>query len=140
MSKSLGNCIYLSDSESVVDKKVMSMYTDPTHLRLSDPGHVENNPVFIYLDAFHKDNEEITELKDHYRKGGLGDVTLKKMLASDLNGFLEPIRERRSYYKAHPELVREALIEGTLRAKKVAEQTMYQVRDAMKISGYEKQI
>lgn len=140
MSKSLGNCIYLSDSESAVDKKVMRMYTDPTHLRLSDPGHVENNPVFIYLDAFHKDEEELSELKKQYRKGGLGDVTLKKMLAYDLNEFLDPIRDRRSYYKAHPELVREALIEGTLRAKKVAEQTMRQVRDAMNISGYEKQI
>lgn len=140
MSKSLGNCIYLSDPESVVNKKVMTMYTDPTHLRISDPGHVENNPVFIYLDAFHKDTEELADLKNHYTEGGLGDVTLKKMLASDLNVFLEPIRERRSHYKAHPELVREALIEGTLRAKKVAEQTMQQVRDAMKISGYENQL
>lgn len=140
MSKSLGNCIYLSDSESIVDKKVMTMFTDPTHLKISDPGHVDNNPVFIYLDAFHKDVEELVDLKKQYEKGGLGDTTLKKMLAEDLNVFLNPIRERRSYYKAHPELVRKALIEGTLKAKKVAEQTMQEVRDAMRISKYEDQI
>lgn len=140
MSKSLGNCIYLSDSESEVNNKVMSMFTDPTHLRVSDPGHVENNPVFIYLDAFHEDTEELTGLKDHYKKGGLGDVTLKRMLANDLNKFLDPIRGRRDHYKAHPELVREALIEGTIRAKAVAEETMQQVREAMKITKYEDQI
>lgn len=139
MSKSLGNCIYLSDPEADVNKKVMAMFTDPTHLKVSDPGHVENNPIFIYLDAFHKDSEELANLKDHYRKGGLGDVVLKRMLAEDLNTFLTPIRERRSYYKAHPELVRKALIEGSKKAKKVAEQTMQEVRDAMKITKYEDQ-
>ena len=140
MSKSLGNCIYLSDTEVIVNQKIRAMFTDPTHLRISDPGHVENNPVFIYLDAFHQNAKELDELKAHYQRGGLGDVALKQILAKDIGDFLEPIRERRDHFKAHPELVRQALIEGTLRAKKIAEKTMLEVRDAMGITHYEDSI
>lgn len=140
MSKSLGNCIYLSDPPDVVNKKVRGMYTDPTHLHSSDPGHVENNPVFIYLDVFHRNAEELDQLKTRYQRGGLGDTTVKEILAKDINEFLEPIRGRRSYFKAHPDLVKQALIEGTRRAKVIAEQTMLEVREAMGITHYEDSI
>ncbi|MBQ6622007.1 MAG: tryptophan--tRNA ligase, partial [Mogibacterium sp.] len=112
MSKSLGNTIYLGDPEEVVRKKVMGMYTDPTHIRVEDPGHLEGNTVFTYLDAFCKDEDfeqywpeykNLDELKAHYCRGGLGDVKVKKFLFKVLNGFLTPIRERRAYYEAHPE-------------------------------------
>jgi tryptophanyl-tRNA synthetase len=137
MSKSIGNCIYLSDPEKVVEQKIMNMYTDPKHVHLSDPGQVKDNPVFIYLEAFHPDQKELDKLKSRYKLGGLGDVTLKKILAKDLNIFLDPIRIKRAYYKAHPKKVRDALLRGTKRAKEVAVQTMQEVREAMKISHYE---
>jgi len=137
MSKSLGNCIYLSDSHEVVEKKVKKMFTDPTRLKATDPGHIEGNAVFTYLEAFHPNADELESLKNKYIKGQVSDSEIKGLLAELLNKFLDPIRERRSYYVAHPEAVREALIEGTIKAKKVAANTMLEVREAMKITGYE---
>ena len=137
MSKSLGNCIYLSDTEEEVAKKVKKMYTDPTRIKATDPGHIEGNVVFTYLDAFYSDKKELESLKGKYTQGKVGDVEIKELLADLLNNLLKPIRERRAYYIAHPEEVKSALIEGTLRAKKVAEETMLEVRKAMNITGYE---
>lgn len=137
MGKSLGNCIYLSDSPDTVSKKVKKMFTDPTRLRATDPGHIEGNVVFTYLDVFYPDSDELKTLKDRYTKGLIADSEIKGILAESLNKFLAPIRERRSYYVAHPEKVREALINGTSRAKKIAEETMREVREAMKITQYE---
>ena len=137
MSKSLGNCIFLSDPPNVVEKKVRKMYTDPTRKRVTDPGHIEGNVVFTYLDAFYPDKGELEQLKEDYRAGKVGDVQTKKILSDALNEFLEPIRKRRKFYQSHPERVKEALIEGTKRAKKVAEETMKEVRSAMEIDNYE---
>lgn len=137
MSKSLGNCIYLSDSPEVVSKKVKKMYTDPTRIHADDPGHIDGNVVFTYLDAFHPDINELEDLKKKYTKGQISDSEIKGLLSELLNKFLDPIRDRRSYYIAHPEAVREALINGTERAKKVATATMVEVREAMKITSYE---
>lgn len=137
MSKSLGNCIYLSDSKETVEKKVRKMYTDPTRKRATDPGHIEGNVVFTYLEAFHTDAEELKRLKFQYQEGKIGDVQTKQILADLLNGFLEPIRERRKYYVAHPGEVKNALMESTLRAKKVAAETMAEVKSAMNIDNYE---
>lgn len=137
MSKSLGNCIYLSDNREIIEKKVKKMFTDPTRLKATDPGHVEGNVVFTYLDAFHPDAAELESLKKKYVEGKIGDGELKRILAELLNTFLTPIRERKAFYQAHPEAVREALIEGTEKAKKVAAETMREVREAMKITGYE---
>ena len=131
MSKSLGNVISLSDDQETVDQKVRGMYTDPTRIHATDPGHVEGNPVFDYHDAFNQDKAEVEELKERYRAGKVGDVEVKKRLASALNAFLAPIRERRAPYEQRPELVREALIEGSRQARKVAQATMAQVRDKM---------
>lgn len=136
MSKSLNNCIYLSDDEATVNERVMTMYTDPTRIRPTDPGHVEGNPVFMYHDAFNPDKAEVEELKERYRTGRVGDVEVKQRLAKSLNRFLEPIRERRRHYQQHLDLVKEALVDGTRRAKAVAEDTMQQVRWAMRISTY----
>jgi len=146
MSKSLGNTIYLSDDEETLRKKVMSMYTDPGHLRVEDPGKVEGNTVFTYLDAFVKEDsfekflpeyKDLDELKDHYRRGGLGDVKVKKFLFAVLNEFLTPIRERRAYFEAHPEEVIAALTEGTEEARRTAAQTLSEVKHAMKIDYFE---
>jgi len=137
MSKSLGNCIYLSDSEDEVAKKVKKMYTDPTRIKATDPGHIEGNVVFIYLDAFYQDKEKLDDLKERYTQGKVGDVEIKNILTEVLNNLLKPIRERREFYINHPEKVREAIINGTKRAKKTAEETMLEVRKAMKITGYE---
>ncbi|MBU0707445.1 tryptophan--tRNA ligase [Patescibacteria group bacterium] len=137
MSKSLGNCVYLSDSPEVIAKKVKKMFTDPTRLKATDPGHLEGNVVFTYLDAFHPDAAELESLKKKYTEGKIGDGEVKNILAELLNAFLEPIRERRAFYQAHPEAVREALLEGTEKAKKVAAATMLEVREAMEITGYE---
>ncbi len=146
MSKSLGNCIYLSDSSDDVKKKVMSMFTDPNHLKVSDPGQVEGNPVFIYLDAFctdevvkefSKDYQSLQEVKDHYSRGGLGDVLVKKLLIYSLEKILTPIRERRSYYENHIELVYDILKEGSKKANETAEKTMKRVREAMKINYFD---
>lgn len=131
MSKSLGNAIYLSDSADIVAKKVMSMYTDPDHLRISDPGKVEGNMVFSYLDIFDTRVDEVAQLKERYQQGGLGDVILKKRLIEVLNTVLEPIRQRRVVYAADPEEVMRALVRSTDQVRNVARTTMYQVRKAM---------
>lgn len=146
MSKSLGNCIYLSDSAEDIKKKVMSMFTDPNHLRVEDPGETENNPVFIYLDAFCKDEyfteflpdyKNLDELKAHYQKGGLGDVKVKKFLNNVLQTELEPIRKRREMWaKLTPE-VYEFLKKGTAAASEVASKTLYNVRKAMKLNYFD---
>jgi tryptophanyl-tRNA synthetase len=136
MSKSIGNAIYLSDDEDTVNRKVRGMYTDPTRLRATDPGHVEGNPVFDYHDAFNNDKAEVEELKTRYRVGTVGDVEVKQRLAVALNSFLEPIREKRTYYEQHQDQVREALMEGTRRAKQVAEATMTEVRERMGITYF----
>jgi hypothetical protein len=136
MSKSLGNCIYLGDDAASVTQRVMAMYTDPTRLRPTDPGHVEGNPVFMYLDAFHNNAAEVEDLKERYHAGRVGDVEVKQVLATSLNRFLDPIREKRRYYEQHLDEVKDALLDGTRRAKAVAEQTMAEVRSAMRISTY----
>lgn len=133
MSKSLGNAIYLSDNPDVVAKKVMSMYTDPEHIHVNDPGKVEGNTVFAYLDIFDTCVDEVQELKLHYQKGGLGDVALKKRLISVLNEFLEPIRQKRMYYQSHQDFVMKLLLEGTASAEAVAQKTMQQVKSAIKL-------
>jgi tryptophanyl-tRNA synthetase len=135
MSKSLDNAIYLKDSAAVVTQKVRSMYTDPTRLRATDPGHVEGNPVFMYHDAFNPDRGEVEDLKERYRRGAVGDVEVKQKLASALNAFLDPIRERRARYEADMTLVRDALEAGTMRARAAAQETMAMVRDALGL-GY----
>ncbi len=136
MSKSIGNVIYLSDDDSTVTRKVMSMYTDPTRIRATDPGHVEGNPVFALHDAFNTDGDEVKGLKERYVQGQVGDVEVKQGLARVINAFLTPIRERRSYYEARPDLVQEALVEGSRRARRIAQATMAEVRDAMRISYF----
>jgi tryptophanyl-tRNA synthetase len=133
MSKSLGNCIYLGDSADVVAKKVKGMYTDPGHLRVEDPGNVEGNPVFIYLDAFDPDLAGLEEMKAHYQRGGLGDSIVKKRLLDVLQAFLEPIRKKREEYAKDPAGVMQILHKGTQRANGVANQTLQQVRKAMKL-------
>ncbi len=146
MSKSLGNCIYLSDSAEDVKKKVMSMYTDPDHLKVSDPGKVEGNTVFTYLDAFSTDEhfakycpdyENLEAMKDHYRRGGLGDVKCKKLLIAVLEELLEPIRERRKHYEQHIEEVYEILRRGSDEARKAAAETLNDVRNAMRINYFD---
>ncbi len=136
MSKSLGNAIFLKDDARTVERKVMGMYTDPTRIRATDPGHVEGNPVFVYHDVFNPNKEEVEEMKRLYRIGGIGDVAVKRALVKALNEFLEPIRERRARYEARPEYVREMLMEGTRRTRKVAQETMRKVREAMKIDYF----
>ena len=146
MSKSLGNCIYLSDSADDVRKKVMSMYTDPTHIQVSDPGHVEGNTVFTYLDAFSRpehferylpDYANLGELKAHYERGGLGDVKVKKFLNNILQEELEPIRaKRKEFEKDIPEIYR-ILKEGSDVAREMAAQTLSEVKSAMRINYFE---
>jgi tryptophanyl-tRNA synthetase len=133
MSKSLGNCIYLGDSPKQVHKRVMSMFTDPTRIHPTDPGHVEGNPVFTYHDVFNPDKAEVEDLKDRYRKGTVGDVEVKEKLFKALTAFLDPIRSRRAEYAAKPQLVREIIIEGTRQGRALAQQTIEEVRSAMKI-------
>lgn len=146
MSKSLGNCIYLSDEPEDIKKKIMSMFTDPNHLRIEDPGETENNPVFIYLDAFCKDEyfteflpeyKNLDELKAHYQRGGLGDVKVKKFLNNVIQKELEPIRTRRKMWEQHVPDVYEILKKGTAEAREVAAKTMHNVRTAMKINYFE---
>jgi len=137
MSKSLGNCIYLSDPEDVVIKKVNKMYTDPTRIRATDPGHIEGNVVFMYLDAFYQDKEKLQIFKNVYKNGGISDVEIKKVLSDTLNKFLQPIRERRAFYESHPAEVKKALIEGTTRSRILAQKTITEVKNAMNISKYE---
>ena len=146
MSKSLGNCIYLSDEPEDIKKKIMSMFTDPNHLRIEDPGETENNPVFIYLDAFCKDEyfteflpeyKNFDELKAHYQRGGLGDVKVKKFLNNVIQKELEPIRTRRKMWEQRVPDVYEILKKGTAEAREVAAKTMHNVRTAMKINYFE---
>lgn len=146
MSKSIGNCIYLSDTKEEVYRKVMSMYTDPDHIRISDPGKVEGNTVFTYLDVFSKpehfsmflpEYDNLDSLKDHYRRGGLGDVKIKKFLAAVLEEELAPVRQRRAYYENNLPQVMETLKTGCEKAEKKAEQTLEKVRKAMKINYFD---
>ena len=145
MSKSLGNCIYLSDDEKTVQQKVMSMYTDPTHLKVSDPGHIEGNTVFTYLDAFIKPDsfekywpeyKNLDELKAHYQRGGLGDVKIKKFLNKVLQEELRPIRERRAYWEERLPEVYEILKEGSAKAAAKAQQTLDEVKASMRIDYF----
>jgi len=133
MGKSLGNAIFLSDSADVVASKVKSMYTDPGHLRVEDPGKVEGNPVFTYLDAFGEDKAKIAELKEHYARGGLGDSVVKKYLLEVLQAFLAPIRQRREQFAKDPGSVMKLLFHGSEISSAVAHQTLVEVRDAMGI-------
>ena len=136
MSKSLGNAIYLSDEADVVQKKVMSMFTDPNHIRVEDPGCVENNAVFTYLDAFCKDKAALEEMKAHYRRGGLGDVKVKRYLNDILQAELEPIRARRKELEKNKDYLYEVLRKGSDNARAVAAQTLSEVRDAMGIEYF----
>ncbi len=135
MSKSLGNVIYLSDSHDEVETKVMKMYTDPTRQRTTDPGKVEGNPVFIYLDAFGTDKKTTEALKQRYRNGQVGDIEVKQYLVDVLNTFLEPIRVRREEYELQPDLVKNILEDGTTKARQVVNETMAEVRKAMRLYG-----
>lgn len=146
MSKSLGNCIYISDTAEDVQKKIMSMYTDPTHLKVTDPGHIEGNTVFTYLDAFCKpehferywnDYASLDEVKEHYQRGGLGDVKVKRFLNSIVNEELEPIRARRKEFEKDINSVYETLMSGSLKAKEVAADTLNKVKQAMKLNYFD---
>lgn len=146
MSKSLGNCIYLSDEPEDIKKKVMSMYTDPDHVRVEDPGKIEGNTVFTYLDAFSTeehfakflpDYANLDELKAHYQRGGLGDVKVKKFLNNVLQDVLEPIRERRHYWEQHIPEVYEILRAGSKEAEAAAAATLHDVREAMRINYFD---
>lgn len=131
MSKSLGNAIFLSDPDEVLRKKVNSMYTDPTRLRATDPGHVEGNVVFEHLDAFDPDKQEVERLKALYCEGGIGDVDLKKYLFEVLVGFLDPIRKRRADFAKHPDFIREVAQRGCAQAREIGARTMQSVREAV---------
>lgn len=146
MSKSLGNCIYLSDDSETLKKKVQSMYTDPNHIKITDPGKVEGNIVFTYLDAFASDEhftkylpeyKNLDELKDHYRKGGLGDSKIKMFLYNILEELLTPIREKRHYYEQRIEEVLKALQQGTQEANKYANNTLKEVKNAIGIDYFD---
>ena len=146
MSKSLGNCIYLSDTEEELQRKVMSMYTDPNHIRVEDPGCVEGNCVFTYLDAFCNDNhfakylpeyKNLDELKAHYMQGGLGDVKIKKFLFNILNEELTPIREKRMELSKNLDFIDEVLKEGTEKARRVAKENMLKFKKALRIDYFD---
>ena len=146
MSKPLGNCIYLADTEEEIEKKVMAMFTDPNHLRVEDPGCVEDNPVFTYLDAFCKEEhfgkylseyKNLDELKEHYKRGGLGDVKIKRFLNQVLQEELRPIRKKREELSQNIKEVYKILEEGSKKARKVAMETMQEVKRAMKINYFE---
>ena len=146
MSKSLGNCIYLSDSEKDVKSKVMSMFTDPNHIQITDPGKVEGNTVFTYLDAFCTDDDfseflpdykNLDELKDHYRRGGLGDVKIKKFLNNVLQKELSPIREKRKHYEQNIPEIFDMLLKGSEDAREVGAETLKKVKAAMGINYFE---
>jgi tryptophanyl-tRNA synthetase len=134
MSKSLNNAIYLSDDEETVSQKVMKMYTDPTRLRATDPGHVEGNPVFQYHDAFNDNKAEVEDLKERYQAGKVGDVEVKKKLAAAINRFLTPIRERRILAESKPGIVEEIVNEGSRKAQLEARETLRLAKEAMKLS------
>jgi tryptophanyl-tRNA synthetase len=136
MSKSIGNTIMLSDDAETVRKKVMSMYTDPTRLRATDPGHVRGNPVFVYHDAFNRDQDEVHDLKTRYTKGRVGDVEVKQKLVAALNRFLDPIRERRAEYERQPGLLEDILAQGSRRARLEARETIGMAREAMGLNYF----
>ncbi len=145
MSKSLGNCIYLSDTPEEVTKKVMTMYTDPNHIRVEDPGDTKNNPVFMYLEAFSTDEhfakflpefKNLEDLKTHYEQGGVGDVKIKKFLANVLNDVLAPIRERRANYENNIEAVYKMLEEGSKKARAKSEEVLTRVRKAIGVEYF----
>lgn len=145
MSKSLGNCIYLSDTPEEVTKKVMTMYTDPNHIRVEDPGNTKNNPVFMYLEAFSTDEhfakylpefKNLEDLKTHYEQGGVGDVKIKKFLANVLNDVLTPIRERRAIYENNIEAVYKMLEEGSKKARAKSEEVLARVRKAIGVEYF----
>lgn len=131
MSKSIGNCIYLSDDADTVKKKVMSMYTDPNHIRVEDPGQIEGNTVFTYLDVFASNKEEVEEMKAHYKRGGLGDMKVKKYLNEVMQAELEPIRKRREEFAKDMDYVYKMLKDGSDKARQVAAQTLTEVREAI---------
>ncbi len=135
MSKSLDNCIYLSDDPKVVEKKVRGMFTDPNRTRADIPGRVEGNPVFIYHDAFNPNTDEVDDLKERYLKGAVGDVEVKTKLAAALNAFLDPIRERREDYDGRPGYVEQVIYEGTLRTQEIANDTVAEMKKAMGLTG-----
>lgn len=139
MGKSLGNAIFLTDSAEIVEKKVMSMYTDPKRIHATDPGTVEGNPVFVYLDAFGSENDkpQTTNYKLLYAKGQVGDIEVKKYLVKVLSNFLEPIRKNRAKYEQHPELVERILKEGTQKARLEAQKTLSEVKKAMKLDYFQ---
>jgi tryptophanyl-tRNA synthetase len=136
MGKTLGNAIYLSDPEDVVVAKIKKMYTDPNHLRVEDPGQVKGNPVFTYLDAFGDDFNKIAEMKAHYQKGGLGDMTVKKYLIEVMQAFLAPIREKRVHFAKDPASVMKLLQKGNEKANERSEETLSLVKEAMKINYF----
>ena len=138
MSKSLNNAIYLSDDAKTVEQKVMSMYTDPQHIHVEDPGKVEGNTVFTYLDIFDPDKDKVAQLKEDYQKGGLGDVKIKRYLNTVLERKLAPIRERRSKYEQDTSAVYDMLIEGSKKANEVANQTLQEVRDAIGLNYFKR--
>jgi tryptophanyl-tRNA synthetase len=139
MSKSLNNAIMLANTPAEVEQKVRGMYTDPTRLRATDPGHVEGNPVFQYHDAFNTDTAEVDDLKERYRAGKVGDVEVKKKLIAALEIFLAPIRERRAHFEAQPGLVEDVISEGSRKARREAEETIRMARDAMGINYFMEQ-
>ena len=137
MSKTLGNCIYLSDDSKTVAAKVKEMYTDPLHIKVSDPGHVEGNVVFTYLDAFCSDKNIVAEMKEHYQRGGLGDVKVKKFLIEVLEEILQPIRQRRAEYESQPDEVMKILHDGTIKARENAAKVLARLKAAMKINYFD---
>lgn len=138
MGKSLGNTIYLSESEGEVQDKVMGMYTDPNRLRATDPGTVEGNPVFIYLDTFgtESDHEAVTSMKERYQAGTIGDVEVKRYLVEVMNRFLTPIRERHKHFSDNPDEVRKILIKGTTRVQEETQATLHELKTAMKFNSF----
>jgi tryptophanyl-tRNA synthetase len=136
MSKSIGNLIYLSDDAETVRKRVMSMYTDPTRLRATDPGHVRGNPVFVYHDAFNPNLDEVKDLKARYVKGKVGDVEVKQKLVVAMNTFLDPIRERRAAFERQPDLLDDIVAEGSRRARLEARETLRLAKDAMGLNYF----
>ena len=138
MSKSIGNCIYLSDDADTIKKKVMSMYTDPNHIRVEDPGQVEGNTVFTYLDVFAKDKDAVEEMKEHYKRGGLGDMKVKKYLNEVMQAELEPIRNRRIEFAKDIDAVYDMLKAGSDKARAVAADTLRKVRTAIGIEYFTK--
>jgi len=136
MGKSLDNAIFLADDPKTVERKVMSMYTDPNRVRADTPGRVEGNPVFVYHDTFNADKAEVDDLKSRYREGKVGDVEVKRKLLAAMEKFLAPIRERRAELEARPKLVDEILAAGSERARREATATLHEVRQAMRLDYF----